>query len=268
MSARLRIAFVIAVLAVTTLVLLPVQALAMAFGWRLANKIPMIWQRVAAKVAGIRVHIAGTPSPERPLLLVSNHVSWADITVLGSVLPLSFIAKSEVKGWPVFGWLAVLQRTVFVKRHARGETGRQNDAIAARLTAGDVMVLFAEGTTSDGNEIRPYKTALIGAAQSALRNSESESLQVQPVIVAYTHSNGFPLGRSGRPLAAWPGDVELTPHLARFLVEGRVDAIVAFGHPIRFSAGSNRKFVAKQCEMEARRLLAEALAGKLETKRC
>ncbi|MER0237692.1 lysophospholipid acyltransferase family protein [Fulvimarina sp. MAC8] len=267
MIARLRIAYVIAVLLATTLVLLPLQALAMVCGWKLANSIPMVWQRVAAKVTAIRVHIAGTPSRERPLLLIANHCSWLDIVVLGSVLPLSFIAKSEVKEWPIFGWLAILQRTVFVKRQARGETGRQTDAIATRLTAGDVMVLFAEGTTSDGNEILPYKTALFGAAQASLKNSESESVQVQPVVIAYTHSGGFPLGRSGRPLAAWPGDVELMPHLTRFLVEGRIDATVAFGHPIRFAAESNRKIVAKQCEVEARRLLADALTGKLETKR-
>ncbi|MEN3792763.1 lysophospholipid acyltransferase family protein [Fulvimarina sp. MAC3] len=267
MIAKLRIAWVIAALLATTLVLLPAQALAMACGWKLANRIPMVWQRVAAKVTGIRVHVAGTPSRDRPLLLVSNHVSWADITVLGSVLPLSFIAKSEVKDWPIFGWLAILQRTVFVKRQARGETGKQTDAIAERLTAGDVMVLFAEGTTSDGNEIRIYKTALFGAAQASLKNSESGSVQIQPVVIAYTHSRGFPLGRSGRPLAAWPGDVELLPHLTRFLIEGRVDATVAFGEPIRFTPHSNRKIVAKQCEVEARRLLADALAGKLVTRR-
>ncbi|RFC63168.1 1-acyl-sn-glycerol-3-phosphate acyltransferase [Fulvimarina endophytica] len=239
----------------------------MRFGWKLANVLPMVWQRVARRIIGLRVFVAGAPARERPLLLVSNHVSWADITVLGSVLPLSFIAKSEVKSWPVFGWLAILQRTVFVERKARGETRRQADEIAARLSAGDVMVLFAEGTTSDGNEVRAFKTALFGAAQSSLRLSEAETVLVQPVAIAYTHSNGFPLGRSGRPLAAWPGDVELAPHLARFLIEGRVDVTVAFGEPVRFDARSDRKTVAKLCEQEARRLLADALCGKLEIAR-
>ncbi|MDY8107850.1 lysophospholipid acyltransferase family protein [Fulvimarina sp. 2208YS6-2-32] len=266
MIARLRLVFVGVALLVTTLGLLVPQALAMALGWKLANRLPMVWQRVAARIVGIRVRLAGTPSREHPLLIVSNHVSWADITVLGSVLPLSFIAKAEVRRWPVFGWLAVLQRTVFVAREARGRTGEQADAIATRLSAGDVMVLFAEGTTSDGNEVLPFKTALFGAAQASLRMSAFETVLVQPVAIAYTHAHGFPLGRSGRPLAAWPGNVALGPHLVRFVEEGAVDAIVAFGEPIRFGPTSDRKIVAKQCEDAVRRLLAQALMGKLETR--
>ena len=261
MIANLRLCLVAVVLLMTTLVLLPVQLLAIAFRWRIAAFLPFLWQRVARLVAGIRVHVVGTPVRERPLFLLSNHQSWSDITVLGSVLPLSFIAKSEVKSWPVFGWLAILQRTVFVERAARGATGRQTDAIASRLNAGDVMVLFAEGTTSDGNEVLPFKTALVGAAQAALKDSDEDAVLVQPVAIAYTHANGVPLGREGRPLCAWPGNVTLGPHLKRFLKEGAIDATVAFGEPIRVSAASNRKIVARDCEAAVRRMLTASLAG-------
>ncbi|RIY01075.1 1-acyl-sn-glycerol-3-phosphate acyltransferase [Aureimonas flava] len=242
-----------------TLVLAPLQLVAIRFGWRLAAWLPFLWQRVAVRVAGLRVHLRGAPATGRPLLLVSNHQSWADIMALGSVMPLSFIAKSDVEGWPVFGLLARLQRTVFVERNARGRTGAQADSIAARLGAGDAMVLFAEGTTSDGNGVLPFKTALFGAAQAALRASRAQAVLVQPVSIAYVGANGMVLGRFGRPLAAWPGDVALMPHLSAFLREGAVDVEISFGAPIRFEPGSDRKAMARACEVEVRRMLRASL---------
>ncbi len=257
--AKLRLAGIAGVLALTTLVLMPVQLVAIRLGWPVAGRLPWLWQRVAVRVAGLRVHVRGAPAGGRPLLLVSNHQSWADIMALGSVMPLSFIAKSDVAGWPIFGLLAKLQRTVFVERDARGRTGTQADSIAARLTAGDAMVLFAEGTTSDGNTVLPFKTALFGAAHAALKASEAEAVFVQPVSIAYVGANGMALGRFGRPLAAWPGDVELMPHLSAFLREGAVDVEISFGEPIRVTAGSDRKAVARECEAQVRRMLRRSL---------
>nr|WP_279482798.1 lysophospholipid acyltransferase family protein [Aureimonas sp. SK2] len=239
--------------------LAPLQLVAIRFGWGLASRLPFLWQRIAARVVGLRVRTRGEATAGRPLLLVSNHQSWADITALGSVMPLSFIAKSDVEGWPIFGTLARLQRTVFVERNARGRTGEQADSIAERLTAGDAMVLFAEGTTSDGNAVLPFKTALFGAAQAALKASGAEAVYVQPVSVAYVGANGIVLGRYGRPLAAWPGDVELMPHLAAFLREGAVDVEISFGEPIRVTAGTDRKGLARACEAEVRRMLRRSL---------
>jgi 1-acyl-sn-glycerol-3-phosphate acyltransferase len=192
---------------------------------------------------------------------VANHQSWADIPALGAVADLCFIAKAEVRSWPVFGWLARLQGTVFVARGERGRTGEQADAIAERLSAGDAMVLFAEGTTSDGNGLLPFKTALFGAAQAALLRSKADFVAVQPVSIAYTKAHGLPLGRYFRPLAAWPGDVTLGPHLLGFLKEGAFDVEISFGEPMSFTRTSDRKTVGRQTEAQVRRLLAESLAG-------
>ena len=123
------------------------------------------------------------------------------------------------------------------------------------------MVLFAEGTTSDGNRVLPFKTALFGAAQASLKRSRAGAVLVQPVSLAYTKANGMALGRYGRPLAAWPGDVELLPHLLAFLREGAVDAEIRFGEPIPFEAASDRKAVARRCEGEVARLLGRSLRG-------
>ncbi|MCB8840814.1 1-acyl-sn-glycerol-3-phosphate acyltransferase [Aurantimonas sp. VKM B-3413] len=262
MIGRLRVVAVAAVLVTMTLVLWPLQIVAIARDWRLARRLPHIWHLVACRMAGIRLHIVGTPARRRPLLIAANHQSWSDIMVLGRVMPLSFIAKAEVRSWPAFGLLARLQRTVFVEREARRRTGHQANMIAERLSSGDAMVLFAEGTTSDGNEVLPFKTALFGAAQLALAASEAAEVAIQPVAIAYTHANGLPLGRYFRPMAAWPGDVGLGPHLLAFLKEGAVDVTVAFGEPLIFSERSNRKAVARECEESVRRMLAASLRGR------
>lgn len=257
--ARLRIFLVTATLTLMTLALAPVQMLAMRFNWPVARHLPWVWHRVAARVSGIRVSVSGTPHSANSLLIAANHQSWADIVALGSVLPLSFIAKSEVGSWPIFSTLAKLQRTVFVSRNERHRVGHQADTIAERLNSGDVMVLFAEGTTSDGNRVLPFKTALFGAAQASLRKSEQSSLIVQPVAIAYTHSHGIPLGFHGRPLAAWPGDVELMPHLLAFLRSGGVDVRISFGEPVDFGLESDRKAVARLCEARVATMLEQSL---------
>ena len=259
MMARLRVGAILICLVFVSLVLIPVQMAVLRKGGALKRLLPRIWHRAAAGLMGMRVNVSGTPATGRPLLIVANHQSWADIVALGSAFELSFIAKSEVRGWPVFGWLARLQRTVFVERQARGQTARQTDAIAARLNAGDAMVLFAEGTTSDGNGILPFKTALFGAAQASLRGSDRAEVLVQPVAIAYTRVHGMPLGRYFRPLAAWPGDVELVPHLMAFLREGAFDVEISFGEPLIFTAGSDRKAVAAACERQVARLLSRSL---------
>ena len=261
MIATLRMLFAAIVLVFVTLVLAPLQRLAVARRWRFAERLPVVWHRIACRVIGMRVHIVGEPCRDRPLLIASNHQSWSDIMVFGAVMPLSFIAKSEVADWPVFGLLARLQRTVFVERAARGRTGEQANSIASRMLAGDAMVLFAEGTTSDGNEVLPFKTALFGAAQAAIVASGAATVAVQPVAIAYTHASGLPLGRSGRPFAAWPGDVELMPHLTAVLKEGAVDVEISFGSPIPFTKDSDRKVVARDCEAVVAKMLAASLRG-------
>ncbi|UIJ71640.1 1-acyl-sn-glycerol-3-phosphate acyltransferase [Aurantimonas sp. HBX-1] len=261
MIAWLRVGFVAFVLTTMTLLLWPLQSLAMARGWDLARRLPHLWHVVGCAVTGLRVTVVGRPSPDHPLLIAANHQSWADIMVLGRIMPLSFIAKAEVREWPAFGLLARLQSTVFVERGDRRRTGVQADAIAERLNQGDVMVLFAEGTTSDGNEVLPFKTALFGAAQAALRHAETHAVRVQPVSIAYTRAHGLPLGRYFRPLAAWPGDVPLGPHLLAFLREGAVEAEVTFGEPLLFEADSDRKRIARAAEEQVRRMLVASLRG-------
>ena len=192
-------------------------------------------------------------------MLASNHVSWSDITILSSLAAVCFISKSELAGWPIFGTLGRLQRTIFVERERKRTSGEQASELAERLVAGDAMVLFAEGSTSDGNLIMPFKSTLFGAAEMAIRSGAAEKVFIQPVAITYTRVHGMPMGRLHRPLAAWIGDIDLVPHLASVLREGAIDVEVRFGAPVEFNAQSNRKAVTRQMEGIVRKMVATAL---------
>ncbi|MCX5513797.1 1-acyl-sn-glycerol-3-phosphate acyltransferase [Kaistia algarum] len=258
--ARLRVGLVLLVLALTTLVLLPLQLVAIRFSASLAGRIPMWWQRVAAFCLGLKVTIQGAPASERPLLILSNHVSWLDIVTLGSVLPVSFIAKSEVGTWPVVKWLARLQRSVFIDRTRRGSAPASNEAIAARLVAGDAIVLFAEGTTDDGISVLPFRSALVGAARHA--TGPDAEVVVQPVAIVYTALQGLAIGRQRMADVAWHGDMDLAPHLTGLICVGSIDAVVVFGTPIAFGPETDRKVVAAAAEAEVRRMVRAVRAGR------
>lgn len=250
-------------LALATLPLLAVQLLAHRLNWRLAATLPVFWHRLALATLAVRVVEHGRPAAARPLLLVSNHASWLDILILGSRMPLSFVAKTEVAEWPVFGLFAKLQRSVFVDRARRGDAGRAASEMAARMSAGDAIVLFAEGTTSDGNRVLPFRSALIGAARHAL-GDDGAAVTVQPVALAYVGRHGLPLGRTGRRLIAWPGDVELLPHLLDLVRAGPVEVAVAWGAPRAFAAGSDRKAMTAALESDVRGLVNALLSGRAE----
>ena len=230
----------------------------MRFRPKLAARVPMWWQRVAARLLGLKVRIEGAPATDRPLLLVSNHVSWVDIVTLGSLLPVSFIAKSEVGGWPVVKWLARLQRSVFIDRTRRTATASANSAIAARLAADEALVLFAEGTTGDGVAVLPFRSALVGAARDA--GGVDTPILIQPVAIVYLGFQGLPIGRLRMSEIAWHGDMDLAPHLVGLIDIGAIDAVVAFGTPIVFGPDSDRKAVTARAEAEVRAMVRSVRA--------
>ncbi len=263
MIGNLRMIIVLPVLITMTVVLIPVQYLLVRFATSAGKRLPMWWHSTVLHALGVRVHISGALDQRRPLLLIANHLSWSDIMVFGSVCELSFIAKQEVRSMPGLNILAILQRSVFVDRNKRLEVGMHVDTIAARLVGGDCMVLFAEGTTGDGVRILRFRSALIGAAQSALAELDHGHVVVQPVAIAYTHLHGLPLGRAGRMDTAWPGDLDLMPHLWKFLRNGAYDVTLSFGAGMDFTAGSNRKHMATEAEALVNQLYYRAVSADL-----
>jgi 1-acyl-sn-glycerol-3-phosphate acyltransferase len=162
---NLRAFLVLAAFFAFTIPLMPLQLLLVRTGSRFARTFPHWYHRQVCRIIGIRLNVDGEIAESQGVLIVSNHVSWLDITVLSAVAPVSFVAKREVSTWPFVKWLAKLQRSVFVDRERRSEVGAKANEILDRLKAGDHVVFFAEGTSSDGNTVVPFRTALFAAVK-------------------------------------------------------------------------------------------------------
>ena len=250
MIARIRITLAVLFVAIVTLVLLPFQLLFLKLRLPWRNRLPRQWHRLTLWALGVRVTVHGQPSRERPLLVVANHASWLDILALGAIADVTYVAKAEVRDWPVFGLLARLQRSIFIEREQPRKSQAQAGDMAGRLNEGDIVVLFPEGTTSDGNKLLPIKSSLFAAATAAAAHAPSGTVHVQPVAIAYTKVHGMAMGHYNRPLAAWPGDVDLLPHLLGVLKEGALDVEISFGTPIDVTPATNRKILSAQAEGE------------------
>jgi len=181
------------------------------------------------------------------VLFLSNHSSWLDVLVLGGVLDACFVSKAEVARWPLVNVVAKLGRTVFVSR-SRGATGREADAMRAHLAAGESLIIFPEGTSNDGTRTLPFRSSLIGAADTAR--------QVQPVSLVYDRLGGLPACRRDRPLFAWYGDMDIGSHFWRLARRGGAGATILLHEPFSPAALPNRKVLAA----EAGRIVAEGAA--------
>jgi 1-acyl-sn-glycerol-3-phosphate acyltransferase len=259
---RLRAFLVLAVFFAFTLPLMPLQLLFLATGSRYARTFPHWYHRQVCKIVGIRLNVDGEVAAEQGVLLISNHVSWIDITVLSAVAPVSFVAKQEVASWPFVSWLAKLQRSVFVDRNRRNEVGDKANEILQRLASGDHIVLFAEGTSSDGNSVLPFKTALFAAAKPMDGRRMGANVSAQTLALTYPKIYGLPLCRRGRHVIAWYGDMDLASHAWRLLGLGPIDANIRIGPPVPLDSFPDRKALARYAEDEVRKDVVDILRGK------
>jgi len=223
------------------------------------------YYRVLCSLLRLRVRVSGAPVHDRAVLYVSNHVSWADIVVIGSIAPVAFVAKREVASWPLVGITAKVQRTVFVDRTRRHRAGATVAEILKRLADGVSVVLFAEGTSSDGNRVLPFRSALLGVVEEASSNADAGDVVIQPMSISYIGLHGIPMGRQHRPLVAWYGDLDFLPHIKAFIEHGAVDAIVSYGEVVPADVETDRKVMTKQLESSVRGLLVSALRGRPST---
>ncbi len=246
-----------------TVPLMPVQAVLVRTSPRLARRFPHWYHRQVCRLIGVRLSIEGEVAPDRPVLLVSNHTSWLDIPVLSAVAPVSFVAKKEVAGWPFVSALARLQRSVFVDRARRGAVGETTSEMAARLESGDTIVLFAEGTSSDGNRVLPFLTSLFAAAKPSEKTGAAASgAVVQTLSLVYTRLHGVPLGRADRPLVGWYGDMEMTSHAWQLLKAGPLDVRIRIGIPVPLDSFADRKELARVSERHVREEVVRILRSR------
>ncbi|MDS4072963.1 MAG: lysophospholipid acyltransferase family protein [Defluviicoccus sp.] len=230
----------IAVLIVALVVLVPLYMLSVGPARRLRLAQQFFFCRVMLWLTGLSVRVLGRPSTEGPVLYASNHVSYLDIPVLNALLDASFISKAEVKGWPLIGFIGRLTGTVFIRRHAAGAK-RQRDEIADRLAQGDSLILFPEGTSTNGAGVAPFRSSLFGVIDQA---EASAHLLIQPVSVTYTRcADGTPLEGPARELYAWFDDAVLLPHFKRVLGMRGAEVVVTFHEPLRAADHTDRKHV-------------------------
>ena len=251
--------FNLTLVAVWTLLLLPLQLVALALRLRLAALVPQLYHRGNCLILGIKIELVGQRASTRPVLFVSNHVSWLDIVVLSALIPGSFVAKREIADWPIAGLLAKLQRSIFIERR-RLRAAAYRDQIHERHAAGDLLILFPEGTSSDGNRVLPFKSSFFAVAELPV---SGRPLAVQPVSIAYTRLDNMPMGRRLRPILAWYGDMTLMPHLWRIFGVGSVTAAVEFHPVVTIELFSSRKTLATHCHAVVAAGLSRALGGRL-----
>ena len=214
------------------------------------RRLPRFYWRQVCRLLGLELRVIGTPvrpAPGRPAVFVANHSSWLDIAVLGGVLQGRFIAKGEIARWPGINIIAWLGRTVFVSR-GRDTLSAERDALAALLNSGDNLILFPEGTSSDGTHVLPFRSSFFSVAAGAGQRPPV----VQPVSVVYDRLGWLPAGRASRAVFAWYGDMDLASHYWQFAQQTGLRATVVLHEPLEpgpagpGQPGLNRKEITRR----------------------
>jgi lyso-ornithine lipid O-acyltransferase len=207
--------------------------------WKLAG-IPSPWPRRwlgwVARASGMRVRVLGTPLRSH-VLFVSNHLSWLDIMLIAGTTGAAFVSKEEVARWPVFGWLATLNNTIFVARTQRNAVRDQADALRVALGKGQPVALFPEGTTAGGADVLPFRASLLASLFPPL-----PGVKVQPVAIDY--------GEAAHGIA-WVGNEGAKSNAVRVLSRrGTTTVALYFLEPVDPHAVADRKALAEASRAE------------------
>jgi 1-acyl-sn-glycerol-3-phosphate acyltransferase len=188
------------------------------------------WSQQLLALLAVRLCVHGAPADRtQPLMFVANHVSWLDIFAINAIVPARFVAKSEVRRWPLVGWLCEKAGTIFIERARRHDTARINHAIGDALGAGDVFVVFPEGTTTDGSTVLKFHASLL---EPALESGAA----VQPVALRYECADGALCTE-----AAYDGDKSAWDTLVGMTSEREIVARVWFLQPLAPHARHRRE---------------------------
>ena len=191
--------------------------------------------RLMLRTIGVRFTVEGEPPP-RTGVVASNHVSYLDILVLSSATPQVFLAKSEVRDWPVVGWFARAAGTQFIDRNRRTDVARQNADFVHIVENDAVLTIFLEGTSTDGSLVRPFRSPLLEPAVE-------HRWPVTPAAIHYTCT-----GADVAQDVCWWGDMGFFEHLFRLVRADTVTAHLRFGAPV--AAGDDRKALAARLHSE------------------
>ncbi len=217
---------------------MPIQFLLILVKSNLRFFLPLIFHKFLLKILGIRLSIKGKPSERKPLILIGNHCSYLDIIILGSVLPVCFVAKSEIKGWFLFGTLASLQNSIFIDRR-NFKALDSLKKISKNLSSNFAIIIFPEGTTNNGKRVLKFRASLFKIFE------DDPTLGLQNFSLCYTHINSMPIDNRMRPNIAWYGEMSLITHLKRLLNYSSIGAKLQF-HPTIVPHGVTRKIISEE----------------------
>ncbi len=218
--------------------------------------LPVLFHKMLLWLLSLEVETIGeTDKLNKRNLFISNHLSYLDIPILGSKYPLRFVAKSEVKSWPLFGFLAKKGRSIFIRRN-KTESINQKNKILDVLSSGEKVFIFPEGTTSDGNRVLEFKS-------SSFSSVENQNFTIQPIVIVYSDLNGIPINRWLRPMIAWYGDMDLKPHLYKLIKLKSIKVKLIHLKPINAQNFKHRKDLSIHLENKIRKVYSSALSKKL-----
>lgn len=210
---------------------------------QLSPYIARIWARLNLEIIGLRLVRRGKLAPKTKVF-VANHSSWLDIWALQAVLPGYFVAKSEVRSWPLVGFLARLSGAEFIQRNRR-QSAKHANRLRERLDLGHALCFFPEGTSTDGLRVLPFKSTLFAALFEFGQHAE---LQVQPVSVRYKADRGLPT----HFYALW-GGMSLFQHLIGVLSHSRNGKLeITLHKPVKVQSFTDRKALSNYCEQAVR----------------
>ena len=247
MSIKLRAVARAAAFLSLTGVLILVYPLAIAAGLAGRRLVRRVWSRATLWILGIKVTVEGVPVASCPTLFVANHVSYIDVLAIGVGVDATFIAKSEVKSWPLIGFIASCAGTMFIRRHWR-QALLQRNAIARRMRQGESFVLFAEGTSSNGLSVRPFKTSLLSVVEPWVLDCP---VAAQSVTLAYTRlADGRPFDVGTCDRYAWYDEMAFLPHLAAVLADDGCTIAIRIHAPVMSWSVQSRKQLAPRLRQE------------------
>ncbi len=210
-----------------------------------AYYVPVLWHKGVCAIIGLKIETRGKPVQDKQVVYVSNHISYLDIPATGSHLKASFVAKEDIAGWPVIGFLARIQQTAFISRTS-SKAKKVANALEAMVATGKNLILFPEGTSSAGETVLPFKSSLFSIAQP----KDAPPIAIQPFIIDLIDVDGRPLTKESRDYYAWYADMEFAPHIWLFMQTKGATVRLTFLDSITPLPHQDRKDLCKMIEQQ------------------
>ena len=207
--------------------------------------VPWLWQNGVCQIFRIKVQLIGKPYTDSQTIYISNHISYLDIPAIGSILRASFVAKKDVASWPVFGFLSKLQQTAFISR-SREDAKKEKHALDTMLNEEKSLIIFPEGTSTDGREVLPFKSSLFSIAY----REGLENIKIQPITLSMKLVDKKEVvTQDDRDIYSWHlnMDTPLEKHLWRFALSKGAVISLNFHSEMNAIDLSDRKTLAKVC---------------------